>query len=240
MKITKTLVVGCGGTGGYLSEPLARLLHYHPNAIAAITFCDGDTFEEDNRSRQNMEPNDVGRNKAEIAELDVRNILENKVKTDCIQDFLADERLRSWLLDAGDCPMVIAAVDNDATRKMICEELETAKAFLNSFFFLTPGNDAGEGERPAEVKGQVLWWGYSEGEDFGTNPAKLYPNIVNPDTPAPVRGQCSANAPSQPQLLAANFLAAAYTLNTITSLLNRTIDPRRHATFFTPTGAETI
>ena len=136
--------------------------------------------------------------------------------------------------------MIVCAVDNDATRKVVCEVLEASKAFLPSFFFATPGNDAGEGGRPAEIKGQVLWWGYTEGTDFGLDPTKVYPNLENPSDPAPVRGACTANAPSQPQLIAANLMAAATTLSVIQSLLDQTIDPTKHALFFTQNKAEVL
>lgn len=238
MKITNTLLIGCGGTGGYLASPLARLLTFHANADSKITLCDGDSFEDGNRYRQLVSDSDVGVNKA----LAIQRRLSNEVHAmaTTIPDFANDTNLRNWILNAGDCPMVVCAVDNDATRKLVCDELETAKAYLPSFFFITPGNDAGEGGRPAEIKGQTLWWGYTEGTDFGVNPATVYPNIISPAELLPVRGECSAMAPSQPQLIAANLMAAATTLTIIQSLLDQTIDPTKHGLFFTANKAEVI
>jgi len=238
MKITSTLLVGCGGTGGYLASPLARLLTFHPNAQLSLTLCDGDTFEDGNRYRQLMAAEDAGVNKA--LAINRRLYHESYVSAAVIADYLNPTNLNSWLLEAGDCPMIVVAVDNDSTRKMVCDQLQEAKAYLPSFFMITPGNDAGEGSRPAEIKGQTLWWGYTENTDFGINPATVYPNIANPSDPAPVRGECSAKAPSQPQLIAANLMAAATTLSVIQSLLDATIDPTKHGLFFTSTKSEVI
>lgn len=238
MKITSTLLVGCGGTGSHLASPLARLLSFHPNADHSITLCDGDAFEAGNRNRQLMALADPGKNKAVVVREQLMAQGLGDITT--IADFLNPSILSSWLLEAGDCPMIVVAVDNDATRKIVCDQLQEAKAYLPSFFMITPGNDAGEGSRPAEIKGQTLWWGYTENTDFGINPATVYSNIAKPSDPPPVRGECSAKAPSQPQLIAANLMAAATTLSVIQSLLDATIDPTKHGLFFTSTKSEVI
>jgi len=238
MKITSTLLVGCGGTGSYLAGPLARLLNFHPNAEPKLTLCDGDAFEDGNRYRQLMAAEDAGVNKALATQK--RLFAESYVSAAVIANFLNSAILNRWLLDAGDCPMIVVAVDNDATRKIVCDQLEEAKAYLPSFFMITPGNDAGESGRPAEIKGQTLWWGYTENTDFGINPSTVYPNIAEPSDPAPVSGECSAKAPSQPQLIAANLMAAATTLSVIQSLLDATIDPTKHGLFFTAIKSEVI
>lgn len=237
MRITSTLLIGCGGTGGYLASPLARLLSFHHAAESPITLCDGDEFEDGNRYRQLMAINDINKNKAIAL---ASQLSAQGLRSEVINDFANDAILSNWLLNAGDCPMLVVAVDNDATRKLVCQKLAAAKSYLPSFFFISPGNDAGEGARPAEIKGQVLWWGWTEGQDFGLDPTQVYPNLENPPDPAPVRGECSAKAPSQPQLIAANLMAAATTLNVIQSLLDATLDPSKHGLFFTATKAEVI
>ena len=243
MNISHTLFVGCGGTGSYLAEPLTRLLAYSFAVEGVtITFCDGDQFEPINAVRQKMDlAKDAGNNKAEVIADQVASMHSRDNVIQSHPDFISPSWLADWLLnEAGDCPMIVACVDNDATRKIICDALEAAKAFLPSFFFITPGNHAGTPADPARVEGQVLWWGWTEGTEFGINPAKLYPNIENPAEPSPVRGTCTANAPSQPQLIAANSMAAAATLSVVSSLLQAKIDPTKHGYFFTPNKAEVI
>jgi hypothetical protein len=234
MKFTHTLVVGCGGTGGYLIPPLAKLLTYHPNAEGHITLCDGDTFEPHNAERQLMLGQALNANKAEhmASILELQDAPQGPdLHIDVIPEFLAPDNLAGWLMGT-EVPLIIAAVDNDATRKMICQGLEEASSYIDSFMFITPGNDAGDAEHSAAIKGQVLWWGKAEGEAFGVNPAIVYPNIENPSDPPPTHGECSAHAPSQPQLIAANMLAAANTLAAIQMFLDRNFDPTTHAIFF--------
>jgi PRTRC genetic system ThiF family protein len=56
------LLVGCGGTGGYVAEGLCRLL---PRSTE-LTLVDGDLVEERNLVRQNFYPSDLGRFKSQV------------------------------------------------------------------------------------------------------------------------------------------------------------------------------
>ena len=47
----KIKVVGVGGIGGYLIEPLSRYLNHSQHEVE-LTVYDGDTYEEKNKSRQ--------------------------------------------------------------------------------------------------------------------------------------------------------------------------------------------
>lgn len=60
------IVVGAGGTGGYLLQSLARLLVHlgKPETIAVVAL-DGDVVEEKNVGRQLFSYSEIGRNKAE-------------------------------------------------------------------------------------------------------------------------------------------------------------------------------
>ena len=51
MKTRKIKVIGAGGIGGHLLEPLSRYLSYGEDNIE-ITVFDGDQFEERNKERQ--------------------------------------------------------------------------------------------------------------------------------------------------------------------------------------------
>lgn len=62
------VVVGCGGTGGYVAQGLARLMYENrrqggPNLV--LMLIDGDEVEPANCGRQLFAPSEVGRNKAE-------------------------------------------------------------------------------------------------------------------------------------------------------------------------------
>ena len=45
IKIDSCLMVGCGGIGSMLIEPLYRLLTYHPLGTDNIVVCDNDKLE---------------------------------------------------------------------------------------------------------------------------------------------------------------------------------------------------
>ncbi|MGH7862939.1 MAG: ThiF family adenylyltransferase, partial [Candidatus Dormibacteraceae bacterium] len=57
------VVVGCGGTGGFLAEATSRLLLGTRSPLALV---DPDRVEPHNVARQAFEKHDVGRFKAEV------------------------------------------------------------------------------------------------------------------------------------------------------------------------------
>lgn len=70
MKYSKTapvkiIVLGGGGTGGYVISHLYRIGFTAERGIR-ILVCDGDVVEEKNLIRQNFVHQDIGRNKAEV------------------------------------------------------------------------------------------------------------------------------------------------------------------------------
>ena len=220
----RALVIGAGGTGGFLIPPLARLLRYHANGTANITVCDGDAFDSGNATRQLCGEAQLGMNKAEwIASLCQQQGLE----IDALTAYLDKPAMRRFLRPSG-APLIIAAVDNDATRKLI---LDTLDEHSGDFFFCTPGN-AGADDPAAAIKGNVLWWGRLQGEECGINPALVFPNIERPTDDAPREGSCTENAPSSPQLITANAMAATLTLAVIQNLLDGLLTTTSSCCFF--------
>ena len=61
----KIVMLGAGGTGGYIAPYLYRLLHMLDRPTRFV-ICDGDIVEPKNLDRQNFVPADVGENKARI------------------------------------------------------------------------------------------------------------------------------------------------------------------------------
>ena len=65
----KFIVVGAGGTGGYLIRDLARLIgtfNLQNNMDMSIIVIDGDKVEPKNLIRQNFIKSDLGKYKAEV------------------------------------------------------------------------------------------------------------------------------------------------------------------------------
>jgi PRTRC genetic system ThiF family protein len=63
MPVNEIVLVGCGGTGGFLAELLARMIKGF-RLDAALTLYDGDRVGRENVVRQNFLPSEIGRNKA--------------------------------------------------------------------------------------------------------------------------------------------------------------------------------
>ena len=62
----KIIVLGAGGTGGYLIPHLYRIAFANGNRSYRIIICDGDIVERKNLIRQNFIEQDIGRNKASV------------------------------------------------------------------------------------------------------------------------------------------------------------------------------
>ena len=69
----KIVVLGAGGTGGYVIPHLYRL-GYASEHPTRILVCDGDVVEQKNLIRQNFVEQDIGRNKAQVLPLSVSSV----------------------------------------------------------------------------------------------------------------------------------------------------------------------
>lgn len=221
----KVFVIGSGGSGGHLIPALARMLAYtESTATSSLCVIDGDEFEEKNLTRQIVAPSHIGMNKADaMREHCIYQGLEN---VEARAEFISTSTFIPMLRRA-EAPMVVACVDNDATRLALIKAIESACADKD-FFYITPGNSDGV----EDVKGQVLWYGRLGGENVGVNPSLVYPNIENPTDSIPHKGSCALHAPSRPQLISANFMAAAATLAVIQNLLDGYITQQENSFFF--------
>lgn len=229
-QISHTIVIGAGGTGGCLIPQLARLLLFHQSAQPNIAVWDGDDFQIHNLTRQLTTEATVGRNKANtVAEFCAALGLPIKARP----HFISAEALQRAITPAS-FPLVIATVDNNATRLMSLRTLEEAAA---DYFWVSPGNaDDSDGTQP--IRGQVMWSGFIRGTQYGLRVEDLvatYPELVDND-PMPRDGGCAHLAPSSPQLLTANALAAAAALTVVQNLLDNTLVPHNHIAAFTGRG----
>ena len=213
MQISATTIIGAGGTGQYLIPGLIRMLKYHPSGTTDVTVYDGDDFEEHNGERQ---VHTSGSKADRMNELLQQQLLSPVCKNQYVSKQLFDAiRVRDARRELG-LRLVIGAVDNDATRKMVINSLIDHPG---DFLFITPGNSDAE-DPDAAIKGNVLWYGRIDGQEVGVNPAILFPNIERPNDGIPRKGGCMEHAPSAPQLIAANALAAAFTMTVVQNFLD--------------------
>lgn len=222
MMIGHAVLVGVGGTGSHLVEPLARLLAHHESGPVKagaraphLVLVDGDIFEPGNAARQlGAVP---GVPKATALADRLAPVLPGTVP---VPQYVDGGSFRDLVL--GGLPelrraplLVITAVDNMASRKAILEALHRAN--LPDLLYLSPGNDL--------AHGNVLAWARVDGRDvlpypLGTHPdgTPLHPELLAPGDRMP--GGCAEAAPSTPQLIIANAWAATLTLTAVQAWLD--------------------
>lgn len=201
---TEAILIGLGGTGSHLVDPFHRLLSHHPNRPRKLVLLDGDQFEEGNAKRQLFLPEQIGRNKAEVA---AARLSSHGIPVEFYPCYLNRANARNLLCEGA--PLVITAVDNDPTRKLVCDTLQR----LSDFVVVNPGNSLD--------RGQVSVWIRKNGNDLTPSLTERYSNIASPQGRLP--GGCADTTPSSPQLITANALSAAWTLAVVQALLDETL-----------------
>ena len=221
MQIDQATVIGCGGTGQQLIPSLMRLLKYHQYGTDRVAAYDGDQFEEHNGARQ------IGTTGSKA---DVLNSLLRLQHLDsvCVDRYISRAALTRIRNENPGMLLVVAAVDNDATRKMC---VDTLQELPGDYLFVTPGNSDAD-DPDAAIKGNVLWCGRVGDKTIGIPPTVLFPNIERPQDAIPRKGSCLDHAVSSPQLIPANALAAAYTLSVIQNFLDDRMPTEASHMFF--------
>jgi molybdopterin/thiamine biosynthesis adenylyltransferase len=198
-KTRKIKVVGVGGIGGYLIEPLARYLSYCEDSCE-ITVIDGDVFEERNKERQRFTAYE---NKAENTVAQLKEQFP-KIHFRAKPEYLTEDNIITSIRE-GD--VVFLCVDNHATRKLVsdrCEELDNVN-------LISGGNDY--------TDGNIIVYQRKNGKDIGKPPTKLYAKIAQPEDKNPgqlteaERQSCQREAQTNPQLLFTNLAIASTMLN---------------------------
>jgi molybdopterin/thiamine biosynthesis adenylyltransferase len=198
-KTRKIKVIGVGGIGCYLIEPLSRYLTYTDDDCE-VTLIDGDSYEERNRERQQFAN---CRNKAE--ETAHRLKLEfPKIHFRCKNDYITEDNA---ITNVRENDMVFLCVDNHATRKVVSDRCSE----LDNVTLISGGNDY--------TDGNVICYLRRNGEDVTKSPTDLYPKIAKPEDQNPgtraenQRLGCQIEAQSNPQLLFTNLAIASMMLN---------------------------
>lgn len=192
MRVT---IVGIGGIGSHLADWIARYLnHAHPQAT--LTLVDGDRFEDRNAERQSF---DRPGNKAEV----VATMLSRRypaIRVEAVTEYLTPENA-AWVFPEGE--VVLAAVDNHKTRKLVSDEAATRQDAT----VIAGGNDA-------DGYGTVLVYARRDGRDVTPPLTQDFPEIAAPTERAPWEMSCEELAAAgSPQVLFANLTAAVAIAN---------------------------
>lgn len=190
MKTRKIKVIGAGGIGSHLIEPLSRYLSYCDD-YCEITVVDGDTFEERNRERQRF---DGCENKAAETIKDLKDKFP-KIHFRAKGKFVTEDNIITTIREKD---VVFLCVDNHATRKLVSDR----GGELDNVVIISGGNDYTDGD--------VLVYIRKNGKD-NTKPLTDLPEIANYDDKNPgeltdeERSGCQQEAETNPQLLFTNF-----------------------------------
>lgn len=145
-KQVEFVLVGAGGTGGFLISAIARLMkeiEATTDKTTACTIIDPDVVEEKNIPRQNFQPGDIGLPKAEI--LAARYALAMGCNISAIsQPFTKEMAKAPWR----SLVIIIGCVDNAAARQEIASSLNSGYGdyYLPNIWWLDCGNHRASGQ----------------------------------------------------------------------------------------------
>ncbi|MEG4230823.1 PRTRC system ThiF family protein [Microcoleus sp. Pol11C3] len=230
-------LVGCGGTGSYVAESLARLAYVFKQVgkNVNITFVDPDIVEGKNLGRQRFCQSELGLNKATT--LALRYNLTWGLEISAIPDYFDPKLVKSYW---NDLVIIIGCVDNSAARRSLGQTLENNRhAEIPRIWYLDAGNNFDSG--------QILLGSHNSLEELTTHLDKFKKIGIMGALPSPVL-QCPNLIELRPEELGnthlscaelANLNAQSLTINqTIASIvtdylfrLSLTKDLRKFATF---------
>lgn len=196
----RMVVIGLGGIGSNLVEPLCRMLaHAEKNRFSGqVVLIDGKAYREHNTERQKAVS---FANKAEVscswlAKLFPNLIIEPKPV------FVDDDNIFGLIFE-GDA--VLMGCDNHATRKLVSDHIAT----LENALLISGGNELYDGNI------QIFW--RKNGKNMTQPLIWRHPEIDKPQDRNPSELSCEELAQKgEPQLLAVNMTVATLMLNAFT------------------------
>ena len=206
--MNKIKIIGAGGIGSHLVEPLARYLSYAQEPTE-ITIIDGDSYEEKNRTRQRFS---VLGNKAEVLAQDLQQKFP-QIRFKAVTRYVSDENVISLIREHD---VVFLCVDNHAARKIVSDRCEE----LDNITLINGGNDYTDGD--------VFIYDKCDGNDAkecNRTLTECFPEIKNAEMPEGLG--CQEETENSPQLLFMNLTIAAFMCNCYYAFLQKEVDFER-------------
>lgn len=177
----RIVVVGCGGTGAYLSEAICRLLI---GRRASLYLVDLDRVEPHNVARQAFDNSDVGKFKAQVLATRLARRFHRGVGYSVLP---YDAALHGEVFGSGATArlsLIVGCVDNARARQMISKTLEQSIAGRwdrRCLWWLDAGNESNAGQillgnvtNPEDLRGAFA-------TDLGLCRALPAPSLQRPD-----------------------------------------------------------
>ena len=195
----RVVLIGCGGIGSQLLDPLCRYLAHRPEPRPLLVLVDGDAFEARNLSRQACTRRDLGTNKAEAL---ARVARDAGVGCQAIGEHVDEANVGAIVRD-GD--IVLLAVDNHRTRALVDRHV----ASLDSATLISGGND--------ETDGNVQLVRRRDGWSVDGHLVEIHPEIGEAADGQEEQREfgCQVLAAERPQLLVTNLMVASAMLNAL-------------------------
>ena len=203
------MIVGVGGTGGYLVRDLCRFLYSLEKRIQTpldiqLTLFDGDIVEDKNILRQNFMPQDVGSNKAEV------------MATRHTRAFGSNVSYIPEMFSAHNAPVtnrrriIIGCVDNNTARrefaKFVSRAWDEYAGLKKDIYWIDAGNE--------KKTGQVIV-GSRELQDV----TDLYPEILGKSNDTTEQVSCAERMLQDEQNMFVNLTAANLILNYVKNII---------------------
>lgn len=221
MKYSKTapvkiILLGAGGTGGYVIPHLYRI-GFAADRCIRIIVCDGDVVEKKNLVRQNFVAQDIGRNKAQV--LSERYSAAFGIECEYIPRFVEteEELLR---LTAPDFRKQIWMSGSETQRVILlgCVDNNKSRQLCHSVFYKQKDLiyiDSGNGEHT----GQVVCGVRQNNRTTYKPVCTLYPDMLRDEDKFPSELSCAERTISAPQSVTANLTAATAVVSFLYDLL---------------------
>jgi molybdopterin/thiamine biosynthesis adenylyltransferase len=201
---SRIVLIGCGGIGSQLANPLVRYLASRPEPHPLLVLVDGDAFEAGNLHRQACAVGDLGTNKAEALARVARSA---GLAVAVIPEYVSEATV-GQIVREGD--LVLLAVDNHPTRALVDRHI----AILVDATLISGGNH--------ETDGNVQLVRRRDGWSVDGHLVEIHPEIgeANGGQGHGADG-CQAMVAERPQLLATNLMVASAMLSCLWQLLER-------------------
>jgi len=201
----KVIVLGAGGTGGYVIPHLYRLA-FSRKGYMRIIVCDGDIVEEKNLIRQNFVEQDIGRNKAQVLaeRYSAAFGIECQYKPYFIEtkeeltELVTPDFKKSWHQNIPETQRIIllGCVDNNKSRALCHEVFNKCEDII----YIDAGN--------SEYTGQVCCGVRQKGRTLYRPVCSRHPELLKEEDKFPSELSCAERTVSAPQSVTANLFAS--------------------------------